>query len=265
VRRSPDGRRLATGSFDNTARVLYAETGKELLTLRSSPGEVLRGPVAWSPGGKRLATGSRCNTTKVWDTESGKELLALRGLQTTVRGCQGEAFRRTPEAAVTLGIEITLPDRTLFYLPAVGDGEMVGIIPSSEGRFAGIRITPRMRGNSVEIEVSALVRSKKKLSEATYDDVRFWHSEQASSYQGNRDAKLLLSGLDRLGLPVFSVKVVQGRGPLPRPPSAANSFGCATCGCRYPEPRSGIFGGNIASRVGAFCSSPEPGKCVEVT
>ena len=142
---------------------------------------------------------------------------------------------------------------------------MFGIIPSSEGRFAGIRITPRMRGNSVEIEVSALVRSKKKLSEATYDDVRFWHSEQAGSCQGNRDATLLLSGLDRLGLPVFSVKVVQGRGPLPGPPSAANSFGCAACGCRYPEPRSGIFGGTIASGVGAFCSSPEPGKCVEVT
>src|SRR5580704_8009214 len=72
---SPDGKRLATGSFDNTAKVWDAETGKELLSL-----DVDRRPVwslAWSPDGKRLATGSVGRSAKVWEAETGKELLSL--------------------------------------------------------------------------------------------------------------------------------------------------------------------------------------------
>jgi len=57
---------------------------------------------------------------------------------------------------VTLGIEVSLPDHAVFYIPVVGDGEMLGIVPLLKGRFAGIRITPRMRADSVHIEVSAL-------------------------------------------------------------------------------------------------------------
>jgi WD40 repeat protein len=72
-----DGRRLATGSSDNTVRVWDAETGKVLLTLRGHDESVRS--VAWSPDGKRLATGNAGHTAKVWDPETGKELLTLRG------------------------------------------------------------------------------------------------------------------------------------------------------------------------------------------
>ena len=68
---------------------------------------------------------------------------------------------------VTLKVEVRLPDGAAFYIPAVGDGEMVGIVPLLKGRFAGIRITPRMRVDSVQIEVSALTATNKKLSEST--------------------------------------------------------------------------------------------------
>ena len=67
---SPDGKRLATGSRDSTAKVWDAATGKELLTL--SGHEVGVSSVAWSPDGKRLATGSEDNTAKVWDAETGR-------------------------------------------------------------------------------------------------------------------------------------------------------------------------------------------------
>ena len=43
---------------------------------------------------------------------------------------------------VTLKIEVTMPDGAVFYIAAVGDGEMPGIVPLLKGRFAGIRITP---------------------------------------------------------------------------------------------------------------------------
>jgi WD40 repeat protein/KaiC/GvpD/RAD55 family RecA-like ATPase len=74
---SPDGKRLATGSWDHTAKVWDTESGKELLTLRGHSDYVWS--VVWSPDGKRLATGSQDGTAKVWDAESGKELLTLTG------------------------------------------------------------------------------------------------------------------------------------------------------------------------------------------
>ena len=74
---SPDGKRLATGSLDDTAKVWDAESGKELLTLRSHTGAVIS--VAWSPDGKRLATASADKTAKLWDAKTGKEVLALSG------------------------------------------------------------------------------------------------------------------------------------------------------------------------------------------
>jgi hypothetical protein len=73
---SPDGKRLATASGDETAKVWDAQRGKQLLTLRGHSGFV--SGVAFSPDGKRLATTGRDGTAKVWDAESGKELLTLR-------------------------------------------------------------------------------------------------------------------------------------------------------------------------------------------
>lgn len=74
---SPDGKRLASGSHDGTARVWDAASGKELLTLNGNAGYV--SSVAWSPDGKRLATGDQALTAHVWDATSGQELLTLKG------------------------------------------------------------------------------------------------------------------------------------------------------------------------------------------
>jgi eukaryotic-like serine/threonine-protein kinase len=74
---SPDGKRLATGSRDGTAKVWDAASGQELLTLKGHSNFVIS--IAWSPDGKRLATGSWDNTAKVWDAVSGRELLTLEG------------------------------------------------------------------------------------------------------------------------------------------------------------------------------------------
>ncbi|MGH8533542.1 MAG: NACHT and WD repeat domain-containing protein, partial [Gammaproteobacteria bacterium] len=68
---SHDGRYLATGSNDNTARVVDVTTGKELIRVAH---EATVGAVAFSPDGRYLATASEDNTARVVDVTTGKEL-----------------------------------------------------------------------------------------------------------------------------------------------------------------------------------------------
>jgi hypothetical protein len=60
---SPDGKRIFSGSEDNTVRVWDAGKGQELLALKS--GSEVHG-LAVSPDGKRLAAGSEDGTVKLW-------------------------------------------------------------------------------------------------------------------------------------------------------------------------------------------------------
>jgi WD40 repeat protein len=70
-----DGKRLATASFDGTAKVWDSETGKELMTLSGHTGLVFS--VAFSPDDTIIATGSTDGTAKLWDASTGRELLTL--------------------------------------------------------------------------------------------------------------------------------------------------------------------------------------------
>jgi hypothetical protein len=166
---------------------------------------------------------------------------------------------------VTLKIEVSMPDGAVFYIPAVGDGETPGIVPLLKGRFVGIRVTPRMRTDSVQIDVSALTATNKKLSESTCDAVRSCESEDAGSYEGKENASLLLSGLARLGLPVLKVKVERAGGPPPGGFHHPYAHSVAFCGCEYPSSRSIINpDGSAASGVTGIVSYPDAGKCVQI-
>ena len=77
VRFSPDGKRIVSGSFDNTVKVWDAASGQETLTLKGHIGRV--DSVSFSPDGTRIVSGSIDKTVKVWDAASGQETLTLQG------------------------------------------------------------------------------------------------------------------------------------------------------------------------------------------
>jgi len=86
---SPDGRYLATASYDGIAQLrdvsaVYeagetalaaAAPERASLTLAGHPAPILG--FAFSPDGTRLATASADGTAKVWDAVSGQSLLTL--------------------------------------------------------------------------------------------------------------------------------------------------------------------------------------------
>ncbi|MEP7340691.1 MAG: WD40 repeat domain-containing protein, partial [Acidobacteriota bacterium] len=73
---SPDGKMIASASWDYTVKLWDARTGRELRTLKHG-GSVYR--VAFSGDGKRLASGGEDGVVRIWDTETGMELVTLKG------------------------------------------------------------------------------------------------------------------------------------------------------------------------------------------
>ena len=71
----PDGRTLATASYDMTARIWDLKTGQELHRLKHDNAV---NTVKYSSDGKKLITASFDNTSRIWDAQTGLELHRLK-------------------------------------------------------------------------------------------------------------------------------------------------------------------------------------------
>jgi WD40 repeat protein/tRNA A-37 threonylcarbamoyl transferase component Bud32 len=80
---SPDGRRIVTASFDNTAGVWDVSTGRLVTLIRGHTDRVIS--AAFSPDGDRIVTGSFDRTARIWDTATGREIIRLSGHTDRVR------------------------------------------------------------------------------------------------------------------------------------------------------------------------------------
>jgi WD40 repeat protein/mono/diheme cytochrome c family protein len=69
---SPDGKLLATGSYDQAIKLWNLETGSELKTLTGHNGAIFG--LAFRNDGKVLASASGDRTVKLWDVERGERL-----------------------------------------------------------------------------------------------------------------------------------------------------------------------------------------------
>ena len=67
---SPDGRSVASGSYDNTVRIWDADTGRPISQPITGHREQVTS-VAFSPDGRRIASGSYDKTIRIWDADSG--------------------------------------------------------------------------------------------------------------------------------------------------------------------------------------------------
>jgi hypothetical protein len=74
---SPDGRKLASGSGDKTARVWSTNISTKSSILLDHPDWVIS--VAWSPDGKTLATACWDGIVRHWDVKTGRELHTITG------------------------------------------------------------------------------------------------------------------------------------------------------------------------------------------
>ena len=68
---SSDGKRIVSGSGDETIRLWDAETG-ELVRPPLEGHQSFVWSVAFSPDGKRIVSGSRDKTIRLWDAETGE-------------------------------------------------------------------------------------------------------------------------------------------------------------------------------------------------
>ena len=71
------GRRLGTGSVDQTARLWDIATGQPSSIYRGHTDQITS--ITFSPDGRRLATSSYDHTAKLWDVTTGRVLITFAG------------------------------------------------------------------------------------------------------------------------------------------------------------------------------------------
>ena len=79
---SPDGKKIISGSDDNTIKIWDANTRQCLNTLEGHTFSVYS--VAYSPDGKNIVSGSYDKTIKIWDANTGVCLKILKGHTSSV-------------------------------------------------------------------------------------------------------------------------------------------------------------------------------------
>ncbi|MGA1794892.1 MAG: eIF2A-related protein [bacterium] len=74
---SPNGKRIATGSHDKTARIWNAITGHQLHVLQGHTASIIM--AAFSHDGTYIVTSSLDKTARIWDAATGRQLHILEG------------------------------------------------------------------------------------------------------------------------------------------------------------------------------------------
>jgi WD40 repeat protein len=130
---SPDGKFVATASWDSTLKLWNAETGKEIKTFGGPNGhreQVLT--VAFHPDGHSLASGGSDRTVKVWDVPSDSPLYEL-ALKSGVNGIALSVDGKLLAAGSKDGS---------IQLWQAADGKELFNFPGHKGAVTGLAFSP---------------------------------------------------------------------------------------------------------------------------
>lgn len=100
---SPDGKKLASASFDKTVRIWNLQTYRAEVTMSGHSDFVYA--VAYSPQGQWVASASKDRSVKIFDVTSGKSLVTLSGMNLDVTAV---AVRPDGKEIVSAGFEPAL-------------------------------------------------------------------------------------------------------------------------------------------------------------
>lgn len=182
---SLDGKRLATGSDDQTAKVWNAPALDQPLTFTS------KGPfdfVALSPDGRSFVTGERYEPLRVWDTNSAASpLLELKGAcdspksaifvpngKSILAGCSGglRLFHRSNKAQLRVpeigGSPSTIAISTGGETYAVAAGNEIVMWNAPESAL-------QLKGHTGSVSALAFSPDNGRLASGSYDStIKFW-------------------------------------------------------------------------------------------
>ena len=143
----PDGKIIALGEGDRTARIWDLAGDTEPLTLKGHTKAIMS--AAFSSDGRRIVTGSMDQTAKIWDAASGTELHTLTGHRDTIRfaAISPDGLRVVTGSwdktaivwdAVTGSYLRTLEEHSIFYMSVAFSRDGGRIVTSGQNSSAKV-------------------------------------------------------------------------------------------------------------------------------